>query len=262
MDSRRSRTSPSSRGPSMGLDRKDHRVRPWTFAIILVAVLVLTASLVSILVIGPFRSAGVEVERISVEIERDVCNVSVDLDVRIPAGRLGRSVEIVHGNGSEVLSLERERAIGSVSEEAFRSMINDGHVDVRGKVEAKVLGLIKMEREVSSKFDISSIASSLRNLSVSNITLTPTLKGYMVLKMDLGAIMDDRLDIGIINTEATLELITGTYKVTVDELQMTGSTGLGKCTLNVPTAAIFSLAFMDRTVSFDCFGISGSFTLP
>jgi len=55
---------------------------------------------------------------------------------------------------------------------------------------------------------------------------------------------------------------TGTYKVTIDSLVITGSSGMGKSSISVPTAAILSLAFMDRSVTFDCFGISGSFVIP
>ncbi|MCU0798588.1 MAG: hypothetical protein MUC62_02805 [Candidatus Thermoplasmatota archaeon] len=262
MVERRSLSRTSPRDLPKGPGSKGQRTRPWTVAVVLVVLLVTIAFLTSFLVWGQLRSAGAKVERVDVRIAGDVCNVSVDLDVHAPKGRLGRTVEIVHGNGTERLSFDGEKATGSVSERAFRSMMADGCVDVKGRAEFELLGIIDIDRKVTSTFDISSIASSLRNLTVTNVTVTPTLKGYMILKMDLKVKMDERLDLGIIRTSADLVLSTGTYKVTIDSLVITGSTGVGKCTISVPTAAILSLAFMDRAVTFDCFGISGSFVIP
>ncbi|MDG6224345.1 MAG: hypothetical protein QCI82_02405 [Candidatus Thermoplasmatota archaeon] len=238
--------------------------------LLVIASMILAALLVLASVVGisaffviRYMGSGVVVEDPGIEIHGSTVILKADLNV--PMGRRigSHDLHLVSGSGRfPVEIINNSKASVEMSGPDLTSMIEDGSVDIEGKVELEGgLPIPKVGANVKRSIDLSFIDDLNKTLKVENITLGFSGIGQIRIGMEIQMDREPGIWVKARNTSADIGTAFASFKGFIEQLDL-HLNGTGRATVLIPTLAILPLTFGRNQVTVGFHGIEFVFSFP
>lgn len=248
----------------VGADRKLKGRLPVIASILLAALLIL-ASIAGISTLILIKYMGSEVELDDPGIEIHGSTVIVRADLKIPMGRRigSHDLHLLSRSGRfPVEIINNSKASVEMSGPDLASMIEDGSVDIEGKVE--LVGgfpVPEVGADVKRSIDLSFIDELNSTLKVNNLTLGFSGIGQIRIGMEIQMDREPGIWVEARNTSAEIRTAFSSFNGFIELLDL-HTNGMGRATVLIPTLAILPLTFGRNEVTVGFYGIEFVFSFP
>jgi hypothetical protein len=231
-----------------------------TVAVTLFIIMLLIGMVMALAISNNIRDAGADLGLIDLKIDGNYANLSVGLDIKPKIDEKDITMNIENGESDIPLQYDGDSINGQLTRKEFTELIENDIIDITGDVDVKVLGPVKVNRDLKQEVNISFIRELSSSMEVANLSVNFYLF-YTVIEFDITANVSRDFQINITDTEATVISPGGTFNSRILELNYrTARTGNARVSL--PLLGALGLALNSRNVMIESWGISVMVDIP
>lgn len=239
--------TPSGKNFIMASKSKTKKAVLW--AVIITTVLIISVlSIALMLILNP----RVEVGLVEVEIHGDDAEVLVHMEMVPEFDISGSRLRLEFDNRSFPMEVKGAIIKTQLRSGEFRELMDAGYGNITGEVKAKFL--FSTSRNIKETVDLTFLAKLGESIEVSSVDTEIISLSTVEAKVEFTAEVQRDVKIRANDTEAELTTSTGNYTCLVKNLVLNpDDKGVGD--IQMPMAAILSLALRNSTMRIDLWGI-------
>jgi len=225
-----------------------------------IVMILLTVIMIGASITVQLQDTGADIGIIELTIDGKYANISVEMDIEPEVDEDDVDLDLVTDNSTIPLTYNDNKIKGTLNEREFTDVIDHHFVNITGEVEARVLGLVKISKDIRKEVNISFIHELSSSMNVENVDVEFSIF-YTVMKFDIVANVTKDFQINITDTDAAIISPGGVYSAEVLELNYrTGETGNAR--VRIPLIGALGLALYNRNVIIEAWGISVTVDIP